>query len=201
MVDNTELAALLGSRICHDLISPLGAIGNGVELLTLDGGGRSPEVALIAQSVAQAIARLRFLRIAFGQTGTDHPMGAAEIRAILADWSAEGRVRIVWQPDTPAARHAVRMAFLALLCAEAALPLGGTMTISAAAWRWQCEGQGRRLRIDPAPWSLLTAGPAGPDVPVSPPEVQFALLSCLLHDGPGPARLEVDGPGFRLQWG
>ena len=66
MTDQTDLAALLGSRICHDLISPIGAIGNGVELLMMEGGTPSPELVLIAESVAAANARIRFFRLAFG---------------------------------------------------------------------------------------------------------------------------------------
>ena len=60
MTDQTDLSALLGSRICHDLISPIGAIGNGVELLMMEGGTPSPELVLIAESVAAANARIRF---------------------------------------------------------------------------------------------------------------------------------------------
>ena len=69
MSDRTDLNALLGSRICHDLISPIGAIGNGVELLIMDGATKGPEIALIAESVANASARIRFFRIGFGASG------------------------------------------------------------------------------------------------------------------------------------
>ena len=65
MTDN--IAALIRSRICHDLISPIGAIGNGVELLTMSASaGGSPELDLIADSVHNANARIRFFRIAYG---------------------------------------------------------------------------------------------------------------------------------------
>ena len=66
MSNSPDLAALLGSRICHDLISPIGAIGNGVELMLMDGAGRAPEVALISESVDAANARIRFFRVAYG---------------------------------------------------------------------------------------------------------------------------------------
>jgi histidine phosphotransferase ChpT len=71
MKARTDLTALVGSRICHDLVSPLGAIGNGVELLGLTGIAPSPEMALIVESVENANARLRFFRIAYGAAGTD----------------------------------------------------------------------------------------------------------------------------------
>ena len=60
MQDKPDLAALIGSRICHDLISPIGAIGNGVELMMMDGTAKTPELALIAESVANANARIRY---------------------------------------------------------------------------------------------------------------------------------------------
>ena len=71
MQDKPDLAALIASRICHDLISPIGAIGNGVELLAMEPGGPRPEMALISESVANANARIRFFRICFGQASSD----------------------------------------------------------------------------------------------------------------------------------
>ena len=78
MIDNTKLTALVASRICHDLISPIGAIGNGVELLTMESGGTlRPEFALISESVANANARIRLFRIAFGAASvTPTPISA-----------------------------------------------------------------------------------------------------------------------------
>ena len=77
-----DLAALIGSRICHDLISPIGAIGNGLELLSMSGAG-GPEVALISDSVANANARIRFFRIAFGHASPEQGTSRSEILSIL----------------------------------------------------------------------------------------------------------------------
>ena len=81
MSDDQDLSALLGSRICHDLISPLGAIANGVELLQMSGAAASPEVALIAESVANANARIRFFRVAYGIASAGQRVGR-RVRAI-----------------------------------------------------------------------------------------------------------------------
>ncbi|CRK74395.1 hypothetical protein [Nereida ignava] len=54
-----DLSALVGSRICHDLISPLGAIANGVELMALTGAEQTPEMLLIAESVEAAVTKVR----------------------------------------------------------------------------------------------------------------------------------------------
>ena len=85
MQDKPDLAALIGSRICHDLISPIGAIGNGVELLMMDGAAQTPELALIAESVANANARIRFFRLAFGANAAHQKIARSEILSILAE--------------------------------------------------------------------------------------------------------------------
>ena len=83
MTDNSgNLAALIGSRICHDLISPIGAISNGLELLELAGAAQSPELDLIGESVSNAEARIRFFRIAYGYAN-DQMIGPAEVTPIL----------------------------------------------------------------------------------------------------------------------
>src|SRR5690606_27339952 len=79
------LAALLASRMCHDLVSPLGAIGNGLELLEMYGAAAGPEHALIADSVAAAGARLRLFRLAFGHAGDGQRLPVAELRELLSD--------------------------------------------------------------------------------------------------------------------
>jgi histidine phosphotransferase ChpT len=75
-IDEVDLCALIGSRLCHDLVSPVGAIGNGVELLSMEGAGApmpagAAELSLVRESVENAQARLRFFRIAFGDAAPD----------------------------------------------------------------------------------------------------------------------------------
>lgn len=195
MTDQTDLAALLGSRICHDLISPLGAIGNGVELLMLDGAASRPEVALIAQSVASANARIRFLRVAFGVAGEDQRLGQPEIAGLLADWTAGGRLRVDWQVPGDHARPEVQRAFLVLMCLEAALPLGGTITVTQGGG-WAFAAGGRRIRTEGIPWDLLTDPDARVDL--TAPQVQFGLLRAALLRGPGLAALERRDDGLTL---
>lgn len=180
-----DLVALVGSRLCHDLISPLGAIGNGVELLAMSGAGMGPELQLIAQSVGSANARLKFFRVAFGQAAADQRLGRPEIVALLADLGQGGRLRYDWQAEGDQARRAVKLVFLAILCLETALPWGGVVTIRPQGSSWRVEAQARKTRPDSALWALLD-GAAGA---VSPAQVQFALL---------PA--EAARQGRRLDW-
>ena len=84
MRTRADISALVSSRICHDLVSPLGAIGNGVELLGMSGAPEGPELQLINESVENANARLRFFRIAFGAASADQVISRSEILATRA---------------------------------------------------------------------------------------------------------------------
>jgi histidine phosphotransferase ChpT len=169
-----DLAALLGSRICHDLISPLGAIGNGVELLEMS-GTPSPELALIAESVASASARIRFFRVAFGAAAPDQRLSRAEIADVVAAFAPGRRVAIDWQAEGDVPRDAGRLIFLLLLCMESALAWGGAVTVSRGAGGWAVAAAAERLRIDPTLWSVLTD--PGPLPEVTPAEVHFPLAA------------------------
>lgn len=107
-----DLGSLIGSRICHDLISPIGAINNGLELLAMSGDAEGPEIGLIGESVGSASARIRFFRIAFGTAG-DQMVGSAEVAAILRDLYAPSRIDIVWQMGAAQPRSLAALSGLA----------------------------------------------------------------------------------------
>lgn len=166
-----DLAALVGSRLCHDLISPLGAIGNGVELLAMS-GPPSPELSLISESVAAANAKIKFFRIAFGQAGSEQRLGRNEIAGVLAEICAGGRLKYRWEVLGDQPRAVVKLVFLALLCLEQALPWGGEIVISEEDGCWHLRAETKRTKPDEALWLGLARGNAQ----VSPAQVQFALL-------------------------
>lgn len=173
-----DLTALVGSRICHDLISPLGAIGNGVELLLMAPGAAGAEVALISESVTSARARICFFRIAFGAAQDGQRIGRAEVRAVLDDMTRGGRLSIDWQGAGDAARADVKLVFLLLQCLETAMPYGGRVTVAQSGDAWALAAQAVRTRIDPALWARLAERNAGADL--QPSQVQFALAAAEL---------------------
>jgi histidine phosphotransferase ChpT len=179
MPDKPDVLALLGSRICHDLISPLGAIGNGVELLHLSGVS-GPEMALIEESVENANARIRFFRVAFGLAAPDQRIGQPEITSILNDLWRGHRLKPDWQVTDDVPRTEAKLAFLLLLCLEHAMPWGGRITLGRTGTRWSVEASADRLRVVEAAWSRLTMA-SGTEGPISPPEVQFALVPAELR--------------------
>ncbi len=170
---SATLAALIGSRICHDLISPIGAISNGLELLDLTGAAEGPEFDLIADSVGNAGAKIRFLRIAFG-AASDQMLGASEIRSIVRDLWQNSRVSATWHPDQPLSRADVRLAFLAMQCCEAALPYGGQIDTRQTDTGLIVSGLGETVNCDDTLWQPLAD--TRPPEPVSAAAVQFALL-------------------------
>ena len=169
-----DLTALVGSRICHDLISPLGAIGNGVELLQLTGGrGGGAEIALISESVASANARIRFFRVAFGAAEEDKRMSRSEIMSILEDAGRTGKVKVGWRVPGDVSRAEAKLGFLLVQCFETAMPFGGGVEVTVERGRWRMVGQADKLRADPAVWGVLSEDGAG--VSVTPAQVHFAL--------------------------
>ncbi len=176
LADDTggDIAALLGSRICHDLISPLGAIGNGVELLTMSGADLGPELQLIAESVQAASARIRFFRVAFGAAGPGQRLGRAEVLATLTDLGRGGRIAYDWQVAGDPPRDLVKLAFLALLCLESAMIRGGQLTVTESGGDWRIIAMGERLKQDDSLWSRLRGRPDDSRLPAA--QVQFALI-------------------------
>ncbi len=182
MIDRHDLIALIGSRICHDLISPIGAIGNGVELLAMERGTQGPEIALIAESVAHANARIRFFRVAFGAASRDQRIARNEVQDILNGVTRGGRLQIGWTSGRDAARPEVKLVFLLLQCVESALPYGGRVRVVAEDKTWLIEAEATKLKIDHALWEVLSNPSA--QAQIGPAQVHFALApEELAHQG------------------
>lgn len=172
-----NLVALLGSRICHDLISPIGAINNGLELLAMTAqGSSSPEMLLIQDSCRSASARIRFFRVAFGMASNSQSMGPGELRSLLVDYTEGSRLSVDWMSQTPATRPEAQLALLAMLCLENALPFGGSIRIDESGGRWKLTGQAETVRYSDALWEVFSGGTR--EAAEEPSQVQF----CLLHD-------------------
>ncbi|MDG4648363.1 histidine phosphotransferase family protein [Roseibacterium sp. SDUM158017] len=172
-----SLADLVGSRLCHDLSNPLGAIGNGVELLEMTGDAKGPELELIGDAVADALARVRFFRLAFGHAGPDHMTSAREAAAALMDLYRRARVAPSWKPQNDLPRRQVKLAFLMMLCAETALPMGGEVALTMpAAGQWSLVAEADRIVLEEGLWAVLRFGPGAAGRPLRPSEAQFLAL-------------------------
>lgn len=171
-----NLTALVGSRICHDLISPLGAIGNGLELLQMAGGPDSPEVALISDSLENATARIRFFRVAYGDAKPGQQISANELSSALRYGLGSSRLTLVFEA-LDMERQTARLLFLALQCLETAMPYGGKISIQVDGPDLFLIGQAERLALEEPLWACLTD--PGDGYSLRPAQVQFALLRTL----------------------
>ncbi len=144
---------LLCSRLCHDLVGPVGAINNGVELLDEGGDSGGEALDLIADSAETAAARLRLYRVALGAAG-GQSLSAGDARAALEGWFRGGKVRLEWTatPFDPAP-GLLKTALLAALLAEEALPRGGSVRVTGddGGIRVVAAGTGCALRPEMVP--------------------------------------------------
>ena len=153
-----DLAALLCSRVCHDIISPVGAITNGLEVLDEEESEEMKAFAfdLIRKSASQASAKLQFARLAFGAAGS----AGAEIDLGDAEKVAKGYMQgekpdLSWEaPRALMAKNRVKLLLNLLLLAGGAVPRGGTISVKvtgpveAPEFTLHCSGP--QARIPPA---------------------------------------------------
>lgn len=193
-----NIADLIGSRICHDLISPIGAVSNGLELLALAGTQNSPEMNLVADSAASANARIRLFRLAFGVASPDQVTRADEIKAIWSGVYPDGRISLVWSASDSVPRRIARLVVLSCLCAEIALPQGGRLVVSEADDEWRITAIGEPLNVDPVLWDTLTG--LGEAQPLQPAHVQFLLLPQHLSTLGREAKYEASGTTLTISF-
>jgi histidine phosphotransferase ChpT len=128
-----DLAALLCSRVCHDVISPVGAIVNGLEVLDgeQDEEMRAVAMELIKKSAISASARLQFCRLAFGAAGSFGALiDTGDAEKVARDIFANGRTVLQWSAGRRmASRNSVKLLLNLCLIAANAVPRGGVITV------------------------------------------------------------------------
>ena len=150
-----DLAALLCSRVCHDVISPVGAIVNGLEVLEDEKDSEMREVAieLIKKSAASASARLQFCRLAFGAAGS---MGASidtgDAETVTRGLIGNEKVTLAWNAARQfAPKNKVKLLLNLCLIAQSAIPRGGVVSVDlsgqeeAMALRIEAKGANAKL--------------------------------------------------------
>ena len=132
-----EFAALLVSRVCHDLVGPLGAVVNGMEVLEdeRDPAMRADAIKLVTMSADQALARIQFMRIAFGAAGSaGAELDLGEIGRLVAGLLEGGKIQLIWNvPQLYWAKDWAKLLMNATLLAVDCLPRGGLVTVQAGA--------------------------------------------------------------------
>lgn len=146
-----NFAALLCSRLCHDLVSPVGALSNGLEILAdeKDQDMRDQVLEMIGQSAKQTAARLAFFRLAFGAAGdVGRTVATMDIQTIISNMMTNGKSTLDWQirnRDLP--KNVAKILLNITLVADDALIRGGTVRIIQTADDILIEAQGTHILL------------------------------------------------------
>jgi histidine phosphotransferase ChpT len=163
----TDLAAMLCSRVCHDLINPVGAIGNGLEVLADPSQGAMAEGAqdLIANSAKHARAKLEFARLAYGASstaGTD--LDTRECERVAKLLFEIEKADLDWQvPLILLPKHKAKLLMNMMLIASGAVPRGGVVTVKvdgpAGAEEFRISAKGPRVLMPQGVEELVAGTP------------------------------------------
>ena len=165
-----DLASLLCSRLCHDLMSPVGALNNGIELLAdeTDPEMREKCLELLADSARASANKLKFFRLAFGAAGGfGEEIDTQEAEAVLEGlFGAERRIELGWEvKDDKLPKTAVKVLLNLALIAGDALVRGGRLDVGAERSGGGVElavrAEGPRILLDPVLRETLGNGASG----------------------------------------
>src|SRR3954469_16797225 len=167
--DMLELAALLCSRVCHDLISPVGAIVNGLEVLDDNPKPEDRDFALdlIRKSAKTASARLQFCRLAFGAAGSaGAQIDLGDAQTMARGHIEDGKITITWNlPRLLLPKNRVKLLLNMLVISQQTIPRGGTLTIDplgdGEAMSFRVTAAGLNARV-PQNIADLLSSPATP---------------------------------------
>jgi len=191
-----DLASLLCSRLCHDLMSPVGALNNGIELLAdeHDPDMREKCLELLADSARASANKLKFFRLAFGAGGGfGEEIETHEAEAALEGvFGPERRIELGWMVEgNKLPKDAVKLLLNLALLAGDALVRGGRLDVGAETGDGQIElvirAEGPRILLDPALRETLAAGSSGGQV--EPRAAGAWLAHSLAASGGGTIRL------------
>lgn len=201
-ISAVDFASLLCSRLCHDLLSPVGALNNGIELLAdeHDPEMRARCLELLSESAKASANKLKFFRLAFGAAGgfgetVDTREAKSAIEGLFGD---NHRVKIGWMiEDAALPKAAIKVLLNLALIAGDALVRGGQLDVGAEVLDGQVEivvrGDGPRIVLDAELRQALT-GTQG-DTPITPRAAAAYLVHQLVTAGSGEVQIsEVDAP-------
>jgi histidine phosphotransferase ChpT len=135
-MNELDFSAYLVSRVCHDLVSPLGAVVNGLEVLEdeRDAAMRADALKIVASSAAQALARIQFIRIAFGAAGSaGAELDLGEVGRLVGGLFSGSKITLEWDvANVHWPKDWAKLLMNASLLAADCLPRGGTVKVISA---------------------------------------------------------------------
>lgn len=200
-----DFASLLCSRLCHDLLSPVGALNNGLELLAdeSDPAMRERCMELLTASATASANKLKFFRLAFGAAGGfGEAVDTREARAAIEGLFSENkRLEIGWLIEAERLpKLAVKVLLNLALIAGDALVRGGKLDIGAEEEDGRVEivlrGEGARVILDQELRTALTGAPA--DTVITPRAAAAFMASELVRQGSGTIQVSEPDEGVLL---
>jgi histidine phosphotransferase ChpT len=200
-----EFASLLCSRLCHDLLSPVGALNNGIELLAdeHDPEMRARCLDLLGESARASANKLKFFRLAFGAAGGfADEVDTREARvAIEGLFGGDGRIQLGWMVDEPTmGKAALKILLNLVLIAGDALVRGGRLDVGAerhgAGLDIVVRAEGPRIVLDPELKRALV-GEASEDA-IAPRAAAAWLVHSLVSEGGGQVQVADQQEGMLL---
>ncbi len=197
---SVEFASLLCSRLCHDLLSPVGALNNGIELLAdeQDPDMRARCLSLLSESARASANKLKFFRLAFGAAGgfgddVDTREARAAIEGLFGD---DGRIQLGWMVDDGSInKTAIKVLLNLSLIAGDALVRGGRLDVGAEKGEGVVEvvvrAEGPRIVLD-AELKQALAGKTGDDA-IAPRAAAAWLVHSLVSETGGDVQVAEDG--------
>jgi histidine phosphotransferase ChpT len=200
-----EFASLLCSRLCHDLLSPVGALNNGIELLAdeHDPEMRARCLDLLGESARASANKLKFFRLAFGAAGGfADEVDTREARvAIEGLFGTEGRIQLGWMVDEPVmSKSALKILLNLVLIAGDALVRGGRLDVGAerhdAGLDIVVRAEGPRIVLDPELRNALI-GESNEEA-IAPRAAAAWLAHSLVEEGGGQIQVADEEEGMLL---
>ena len=197
---SAEFASLLCSRLCHDLLSPVGALNNGLELLAdeTDPEMRERCMELLAESAAASANKLKFFRIAFGAAGgLGELIDTGEARTAIEALHGNGKVRLGWMVSADRLpKPAIKVLMNLALIAGDALVRGGQLDIAAEGSEIVIRAEGPRLTLDPEIRNAML-GQCDPDM-VTPRAAAAWLVHILVSEQGGEVQVSQPEDGVLM---
>ncbi len=198
-IEALDLAALLCSRVCHDLISPVGAIVNGLEVLAeaKDEETKNFALELITKSANTGSAKLQFCRIAFGAAGSaGSQIDTGDAEKIARGFLEDAKTKLAWNlPRAFMAKNRVKLLLNMLLMAGQTIPRGGSLTVDpiglGETMGFKISAAGTNAKISPTVPPLL-AGEAGAE-PLDAHRIQPFYAGMLARACGLSTSMEMDG--------
>ena len=196
-IDAAELAALITSKVCHDLVSPVGALSMSLEMLD-EPGSADDALDLVKKSAVSASARLQFLRLAFGASGsTGASIDTGDAEKVAKSYMAEERADIDWRVERMILpKNRVKLLLNLMLVAAAAIPRGGMVTMTSEngteAPTYRLHAAGKRVRIPVAFDEMLDGDMPSEGVTAQTVQIYYTMLLAHELDMPVAAELGDD---------